>query len=80
MTVAAVQSQRLAPACFQPVSTAFFTGASRTASRAWSCAGSKATPACRSNAATVPSETGTSKAASTNSRTERLLRWNRPLR
>jgi hypothetical protein len=80
VAVAAVQSQRLAPACFQPVSSASFTGASRTASRACSCDPIRAALVCRSKAATVPSDTGTSKAASTHSRTERLLRWNRPLR
>jgi hypothetical protein len=58
VAVFAVQSQLLAPACFQLVSAAVYC----------------------SKVMTVPSDTGTSKAASTNSRTERLLKWNRPLR
>jgi len=48
VSVAAAQSHRFKPHCFQPVSSTFFTGASATAFRASRYAGSKAAVASRS--------------------------------
>ena len=59
VAVAAAHNQRFWPACFHPVSSTFLAGASRTAWPASVCAGASAALISCSNAATVPSDTGT---------------------
>ena len=71
VAVAAPQSQRLCPFSLQPVSSVFFTGASRTAASASRYGRAKAALVSASSAKTEPREVGTSKTVSTTSSTPR---------
>ena len=76
----ATHSQRLPPACFQPVSSTCLTAAGRTASATSWWAGARAALICCSSAATVPSATGTPKTASAISSRPRRLTCRQPAR